>query len=300
MAPLFQPMSKSRSSKRESRAEPKCRGRRGTEPAELTLITKGSGWHFSSSSLHTVTGPPRRMLPPTNTCRQGTETRGLAPDHHHPSPRNYERSLLPPPHLSHQPGLACPGDLVLADVSVQPVADVQVLVVQGNDQVAGEGWEGREERAVGEAASPEDIPHSSTCQEEMGSSTQGSPGILGRIHPDTSLAGIWMASSTAQLSLCTRNTWLTPAARLGLLALGSQPSIGALSAGAPGLQPSTRLALVEAVDDAAQGTADVALGSIGVVQELHAQGQRVLPQVKALRQGTAGQIPHVQAAPEDP
>lgn len=146
--------------------------------------------------------------------------------------------------------------------------------------------------------------HGSTCREEMRSSTGGSPGILGRIHPDTSLAGIWMASSTAQLSLCTRNARLTPAARLALLALGSPPSIGALSRshsrGPRGRRPSTCLALVEAVDDAAQGTADVALGSIGVVQELHAQGQRVLPQVKALREGTAGQIPHVQAAPEDP
>lgn len=39
---------------------------------QLTLITKGSGWHFSSSSLHTVTGPPLRMLPPTNTWKQGS------------------------------------------------------------------------------------------------------------------------------------------------------------------------------------------------------------------------------------
>lgn len=297
LAPFFQQMSKSRSSKTESRAEPKSRGCRGAEAAALTLITKGSGWHFSSSSLHTVTGPPRRMLPPTNTCRQGQEMCGLAPTHHHPLPRNHECTLLPPPHLSHQPGLAGPGDLVLADVPMQPVADIQVLVVQGNDQVAGEGWAGREERAVGEAASPENILHSSTRRKEMGSSTEGSPGILGRIHPDTSLAGIWMASSTAQLSLCTRNTSLRPTARLAFLALSSQLSIRGLSAST---LSSTCLALVEAVDDAAQGTADVALGSIGVVEELNAQGQRVLPQVKALREGTAGQIPYIQAAPKDP
>lgn len=68
----------------------------------------------------------------------------------------------------------------------------------------------------------------------------------------------------------------------------------------PGCWQNTCLALVEAVDDATQGTADVSLGSIRVVEEFNAQGQRVLPQVKALGEGAAGQVPHVQAAPVDP
>lgn len=63
---------------------------------------------------------------------------------------------------------------------------------------------------------------------------------------------------------------------------------------------NTCLALVEAVDDAAQGTADVSLGSIGVVEEFNTEGQRVLAQVKALDESVAGQVPHIQAAPKDP
>lgn len=40
------------------------------ETAELTLMKNGSGWLCSSSSLHTVTGPPLVMLPPTKTCKR--------------------------------------------------------------------------------------------------------------------------------------------------------------------------------------------------------------------------------------
>lgn len=50
------------------------------------------------------------------------------------------QALLPLPYLSHQPGLAVPGQLVLADVSVQPVAQIQVLVIPRDDQVDCEGW----------------------------------------------------------------------------------------------------------------------------------------------------------------
>lgn len=92
-------------------------------------------------------------------------------------------------------------------------------------------------------------------------------------------------------------------------ALNSFPQLLSRPASSPrhawvsgGCSQNTCLAtsLVEAVDDATQGTADVALSSIGVVEEFNAQGQRVLPQVKALGQGAAGQVPHVQAAPKDP
>lgn len=84
-----------------------------------------------------------------------------------------------------------------------------------------------------------------------------------------------------------------PAAHTEQSCLGKAPT-------ARSYYTSTCLALVEAVDDTAQGTADVSLGSIGVVQEFNTQGQRVLPQVKALRDGAAGQVPHVQAASIDP
>lgn len=78
------------------------------------------------------------------------------------------------------------------------------------------------------------------------------------------------------------------------------PSVAHHGRVSPGCWHNTCLALVEAVDDATQGTADISLGSIGVVEEFNAQGQRVLPQVKALGEAVAGQVPHVQAAPKDP
>lgn len=103
----------------------------GKENTELTLTTKGSGWHFSSSSLHTATGPPLRMLPPTNTCKRGSGRRVALPSRHHQVLlRNPGVQALPLlPYLSHQPGLAGFGELILADVSVPPVAEVQVLVI---------------------------------------------------------------------------------------------------------------------------------------------------------------------------
>lgn len=58
----------------------------------------------------------------------------------------------PLPYLSHQLGLAGPGELVLADVPVQPVADVQVTVVPRDDQVNREGCGTRARRSEQVAA----------------------------------------------------------------------------------------------------------------------------------------------------
>jgi len=251
----------------------------GKGDAELTFTTKGSGWHFSSSSLHTATGPPRRMLPPTNTCRPGRGRPGaLSASHHQVLLRNPAgQALLLLPYLSHQPGLAGLAQLVLADVSVQPVAEIQVPVVLRDEQLDREGW-GTETKSSREGspsrqpalhpAQPASLPAilsvvppawescpgalgaaprvfsglctapkplqqafrrayparlwgsaSGLCQAAPRNAVGGErkrhlgahqPGILGIIHPVTSLAGIRITSSTAQFSLCTGNTGAAP------------------------------------------------------------------------------------------
>ena len=115
------------------------------ETAELTLMKNGSGWLCSSSSPRTVTGPPLVTLPPTKTCRDQSsgwpgQRGGGRP---RPSPGDGERrrgapGSRRPPHLPHQLGPAGVGDVVLADVSVQPVAEVQEPVVQRDEDVGDE------------------------------------------------------------------------------------------------------------------------------------------------------------------
>lgn len=116
------------------------RAEMGRREAELTWMTKGSGWLCSSSSPHTATVPPLAMLPPTKTCERAelrvaeTGKRGWS----HPKMGQQWRGKPVLPYLSHQPGPAGVGDVVLADVSVQPVAEVEEPVVQRDEDVGDE------------------------------------------------------------------------------------------------------------------------------------------------------------------
>lgn len=164
-----------------------CRG------DSLTLTTRGSGWHFSSWSSKTCTGPPLTMLPPRKiwmgrsraerkTVVGGEDIPGRAPhwlmfptcNHdslwfwpEHPSApisafpapslssaRYFVPSascldvyFLPPslsillgPHLSRKAGPLGVRDVVLSQVPVQPVAEVEKAVVQGEQDVSDQAW----------------------------------------------------------------------------------------------------------------------------------------------------------------
>lgn len=127
----------------------------GRSKAELTWMTKGSGWLCSSSSPHTVTVPPLVMLPPTKTCGRAElrvaelGKRGCS----HPEPGQKWRGTPALPHLSHQPGPVGVGDVVLADVSVQPVAEVEEPVVQRDEDVGDEAL-GRGRQSCTPVAAP--------------------------------------------------------------------------------------------------------------------------------------------------
>ena len=62
--------------------------------------------------------------------------------------------------------------------------------------------------------------------------------------------------------------------------------------------PVAHLGPEEAVDSGAQGTAHVALGGAGLVEEADLQGHRSLhPQVQALQLLVGGPVPHMDAGP---
>lgn len=73
-------------------------------------------------------GPSLTMLPPKNTWKRQTDKRSCANDRSTYSVTSPDRVIKP--HLADEPWVSAVCDVILSDVTMQPVTEVQITVIQ--------------------------------------------------------------------------------------------------------------------------------------------------------------------------
>ena len=153
----------------------------------LTWMMRGRGCGWFSGSSRTLTGPSLTILPPRNTWKRQTgelSHSDVLPDHYH-----HWTSIMTS-HLADQSGVLPVCNVILSDVTVQPITEVQETVVQWDQDVCDQTCNNRQVSQTGNW-SERQIRHTGNRPDRQ------VPGISGSFHPSTFLLGTLITFSAA-------------------------------------------------------------------------------------------------------